>query len=334
MNLAETFRGLIRRWYIVLPGILLAAVAGVYTWSVTEPAYERTATQILLPGMGTLPEEATNPYLYLGGLPSAADVIVRAVGAEDALRDIVEEHPGSEVEVTRDPTTSGPVILIKVTAPSDAAAGQIIAEMVQRTATIVADLQGAQGVPADDAITVTPIAVDQVSQPQQRDRIVLSAAVAAGGILLVLLIASAVDGLVTRSRRDGRGGRGGPRDGHDDALVHDEDDALTGAGPIGARDGSPEPQVAAGDHVNTAGSLSEPKPKPEPASAVEDRSAEDGDVWSTASVAPSEPDDDADENVEAPSPTPAAPAKDAAAPRRPAKAATRHKSRPVAARRG
>ena len=93
MNFALTLSGLWRRWYIVFPGLIVAAAVAVGAWSVIPPGYERSATQLLIPGADSLPEGA-NPYLFLGGLSPAADVLVRAIGAENVLNDVVEDHPG------------------------------------------------------------------------------------------------------------------------------------------------------------------------------------------------------------------------------------------------
>lgn len=330
MNLAETFRGLVRRWYVVVPGIILALAGALATFSVTTPDYERTATQILLPGPGTLPKDATNPYLYLGGLPSAADVLVRAVGSEDSLRDLLQQYPGSEVEVTRDPTTSGPVIMIKVTAPSDAAAADIIDQLVQRTASTLADLQNAQSVRANDAITVTPISVDRESTLQQRNRIVLSGGVAAGGILLALLIGSAVDGLVTRSRRTGRSTP--DTDGVDGAA-----DDLASADLIDVPDEAPSPARDSAAAQPGRSRRSGADAAPDTSIVVEDAAPEEVAVLAEDAVDDVSPEAD-DVAEDAPAAAEPAPAAEAAADervgqRRGPRPSARPKARPVGARR-
>ena len=85
MNVVDTLRGLLRRWYVVVAGLILAILAGAGTYSVVEPGYERTSTQLLVPGEGLVPPGVTNPYLYLGGLTQAADLVVRVMKSSEVL---------------------------------------------------------------------------------------------------------------------------------------------------------------------------------------------------------------------------------------------------------
>lgn len=199
MNPAETLRGLLRRWYITFPGILIAAVLAVSAWFVIPPGYERSATQLLLPGAASLPENS-NPLLFLGGLSYATDVLVRAVGAENVLGEISKEYPGTEISIVRDGSSSGPFILITVTAPTDAEAGAVLTALVDETAVVLADLQQGELIAADNRITVVPITVDTESVLQQRDRLVAVGGVGIVGVAISLLLASLVDGL-SRQRR-------------------------------------------------------------------------------------------------------------------------------------
>ena len=63
-----------RRWYITLPGLLLAGLLAFGAWYVVPPSYQRSASEFLVPGTGSLPENA-NPFLYLSGLSQVADVL-------------------------------------------------------------------------------------------------------------------------------------------------------------------------------------------------------------------------------------------------------------------
>lgn len=234
MNLAETLRGLLRRWYIVVPGLIAAIAVAFGAWTVVKPGYERTATQLLIPGQLSLPENA-NPFLFLGGLSNAADVLVRAVGSETVINDILEDEQGVEVEVSRDGSTSGPVILITVTARSDEQAASVLATLVERTGVELEVLQDAERIPAGNRITVMPITIDDTSTLQQRDRLV--ATVGAGILVAIIAVvaASLVDGLARQKRR-----RPSPEDPDADA---EEEDAEAGADA----DADAEDEVPAGD---------------------------------------------------------------------------------------
>lgn len=201
MSLLDILRGLVRRWYVVLPGMLLAAAGAFGAWTVVPPDYERSAFQLLLPGQGTLPEGASNPFLYLGGLTAPADVLVRAASSEDSLRSILDEHPSVEIEIVRDAAAAGPMILTKVTAPSDAEAGDVLTFVVQKTTDTLETLQAAEGIPEADRIVIALVSIEEEGVARQRDRLVASAGVGLGLAIVTLVLASVMDGLAARSRR-------------------------------------------------------------------------------------------------------------------------------------
>jgi hypothetical protein len=207
MNTAEILRGLLRRWYVVVPGVLLSAALALTAWTSIGPSYERTARQLLLPGTTSIPEGG-NPYLYIGGLSQAADVVVLALGSNNVLDEIAEEHPDVEVEVTRDTSTSSPVIVITVTGPSDAEAEAVLDVLVDRTAVVLTDLQDQEQIAADNRITVNTVTVDGQSVVQQKDRMITAAGVAVGGVVVSIVLAALVDGLVISRRRRSSASRG------------------------------------------------------------------------------------------------------------------------------
>jgi len=224
MTLADTLRGLVRRWYIVVPGLLLAVAAALGAFSQISPAYERSATRLLLPGLGTVPEGATNPYLFLGGLTQATDVLVRAVGGDETVGELVAAHEGMEVAVTRDPTSSGPVIQLTVTADSDAEAAMALDVLIEQSTETLERLQTEQNVRPVDRITLTTLTASTEGALQQRTRIVISAAAGLAVGVLTLAVASLVDGLARRKRA--RAGGGARDDGTDnDATDNDGTDA-------------------------------------------------------------------------------------------------------------
>lgn len=214
MNISVTIRRLLRRWYILLPGLLIAVSLGVAAWMVIPPKYERTATQVLLPGTSSLPDNA-NPYYYLGGLSQAADVLVRAVGSENVLSEIQAEHPGVTVEVSRDPTTSGPVVYIAVTAPSDGEAAAVLHLLVEKTVSELDALQDVSEAAKADRISVVPVSVDESSTLRQRERLVGTVGVVGLLSALTILIAAVVEGLSSRSARRRQESEGGHQSDHD-----------------------------------------------------------------------------------------------------------------------
>ncbi len=193
MDLGVLFSRLRRRWYVLLIGLLVAAGLGATTWSVFPHSYERTASQVLLPGPGTVPVD-NNPYFYLSGLEQAADVIVLAVGSDNVRTEISHEFPDATFEVSRDPTTSGPVILITVDARTDETAATVLQRLIDTTAVELKRLQEADQVTAANQITVTVVSQDTSGALKRRNQLVATVGVVALTLLITVLLAAFVDG--------------------------------------------------------------------------------------------------------------------------------------------
>lgn len=204
MNLADTLRGLWRRRRIVIPGLILTIVVAIAAWGVIEPSYERTGVQLLLPGVTSIPD-AGNPYLYLGGLSQASDVLVTAMSSGGEVDSLIKEYPGAELVIRRDPLTSGPQILTTVTAGSDADARRILEAAVERTSKTLDSLQDVNGITAGNRMSIESITVDTKSTLVEKNRILGVVGAALAMLLVTLLTAGLVDGLSTRKRRHASG---------------------------------------------------------------------------------------------------------------------------------
>ncbi len=220
MNLAQTVRKLLRRWYILLAGLLLATGAVVGVWMKVPPRYERSSTQVLLPGRASLPQGGENPYLFIGGLTLAADVVVRAVGSENVAKELEATHPGIEIQVSRDPTTAGPVILITVGSSSDDEAAVVLQLLNRRTATVLNELQQDEAIPVKERMTVVTVTMDQHGTLKDRTRLIVGVAAGVGSLALSVLVAAMVEGLSGRRARK--------RSEHSEASASDEVGASKG----------------------------------------------------------------------------------------------------------
>jgi hypothetical protein len=242
VKFTDTLRGLLRRWYIVFPGIIIAAALTFGAWSAISPGYTRGATQLLIPGASSIPDGA-NPYLFLGGLAPAADVLVRAIGSENVLNEMTDKHPGVDITISRDTTTAGPIIRITVTAKSDSDAATVLGLLVERTATVLEDFQQEEKIPAANRMTVIPITVDKRSVLEQRDRIVGAAGAGIGGLVLTMLVAGLVDGLSQQRRRREAASTGNSADGPDSDVPADVTDDPTSSAAGIVPDPSSEDQT-------------------------------------------------------------------------------------------
>lgn len=251
-------RGPGRRWRSVVAvcALLAAAVAAVSAYATVQPKYERQASLLLVPGKGTVPQEAANPYLFLGSVSLATDVVVRAVQSDPTVKSADNERPGTEVLVTRDLQSSGPIIVITATSRSDADAKAAVGEVIQVTATLITKLQVEQGVAEPNQILASTLSKDTASTIVQRPRYI--AAALAGGAALAVI--AAVGGLIEMRMR-----RRHP-DGGNGAGVHD---AVNGemwavVDPAhGAEIGDDTPGAAARHDVAVNAGLGGPSSQPE-----------------------------------------------------------------------
>ncbi|MDT0144606.1 hypothetical protein [Microbacterium sp. PRC9] len=200
MKPADVLPLLRRRWYIVLPGLLLAVAAVVGAWGFVGPQYERTGTQMLLPGAANLPEGSTNPFLFISGLQLPADVLVQSVGGPDGLAAILADFPDSEVVVER-AAGSAPIVRTIVTSPSDAEAEELLSLVMAHSVSVLEELQTLESIPQASRIEIVTLTTDPESTLLQRTRIVAAAATGIGVIALTLALTALVDGFARRKRR-------------------------------------------------------------------------------------------------------------------------------------
>lgn len=213
MKPADLIWRLKSRWYIAVPGVLLAVAAAVGMWNTVGPEYERTGTQMLIPGSASLPEGASNPFLYLGGLAIPADVVVQSVSGENVLGAELKRFPGAEVVVDRG-IGSAPVVRITVTTNEDEAAEELLAILMDRTVNTLDAIQTSENIAEGDRMSLITLAVDTESTLRQRNRTVAAALTGIGVAVVALALAALVDGLGTRKRRTLKAASGRPAGPH------------------------------------------------------------------------------------------------------------------------
>jgi uncharacterized protein involved in exopolysaccharide biosynthesis len=205
MTLSNLLRNLGRRWYLVLAGLLITTGLCFATYSAISPTYERAASVLLLPGAQTIPAGG-NPYLYLGGLGQASDVLVSAVNASSVRTSILLGHPATEISMTRDPASSGPLVTVSASGPNDADVTATLERALTAIPQTLSELQVQANVPTTARITSLQLTTDPTSVLIRKNQFQAVGLVAAGGTALTLLIVGFVDGLLLSRQRSRRGG--------------------------------------------------------------------------------------------------------------------------------
>ena len=213
MYLRDLARSLLSRWYFVLLGFLLTAGLAWAAFQTIPVTYDSRASMLLLPPkISTEPDG--NPYLYLGGLGHALDVLTRSLDA-DAERDRLQDaYPEATYEAIADTTTSGPIMLITSTASTSADARDLTAAVLEAVPTALSDLQTELGVAADSRITVMTLSVDTTPTVDSGLRTRTLGALAAAGVALTILLTGLIDGLLRSRRSQSARGRGRDRGTH------------------------------------------------------------------------------------------------------------------------
>lgn len=204
MNLKELGGALTRRWYLTLTGALLAAALCALAYVLVPPTYESGGDVVLLPPQTTV-GEGGNPYLFLGDLDQAVDILTRSLMSGETVADVEDEVPGAEFVVAPDWTTSGPILVItgRASTPLDAEAARD-AVLDRLPGTLLA-LQDTLEVPSDAQIE--SMVLTQDLEPEVVATARMRAVTAAGALGLVgaaLAIGLLDASLLARARRAAR----------------------------------------------------------------------------------------------------------------------------------
>lgn len=200
MHLADTLRSILRRWYIFLLGLVLSfGLAGAAT-VVIQPDYEAEGTLLLMPPIGVVGPEG-NPYLYLGGMTEALDVLVRRSNAPESVTSIEERFSGLAITSAPDRTTSSPILIVTVSGESP----QDVLQALELGRTVVIRnldaMQNEIDVPRSMRISAEDLVIPVEAKANRKMAIQFAILIAAAGAVGTLMFTGFIDGqLLSRAR--------------------------------------------------------------------------------------------------------------------------------------
>lgn len=202
MYLRDLVRSVVTRWYFVLAGLLATAGLSAAAYFAVPVSYDTQASMLLLPPKSSVGARG-NPYLYLGGLGQAVEVLSARMNADRVAKPLVDDHPSVDFTMGPDITTTGPILLIKVTAPSEAEAMAVMSALVDLVPPTLEEMQDGLSIPTRSRIDVMTLVTSSGATPdtQTRDRAVI--VVGAVGTAGTLLLTGLADSLL-KSRRPRR----------------------------------------------------------------------------------------------------------------------------------
>lgn len=206
MNILDLAAAVLRRWYIVLLGIVAAGAVGYYLYQSQPGSFESFAAVSVVPQTGSSPEVAAsdpsaNPYLELdASVAQATSLVVAQVNAADA-REIVAARTGGSYEATNvdlTPQTFTTTISITATATDPEAARATADAVIDEVRGTLAAMQNRAGVSPDAALRADPIVPPSEGTAAGSSRLRAAGAGAAAVLLLTLLITLTLDTVLRR----------------------------------------------------------------------------------------------------------------------------------------
>ncbi|MCX2183855.1 chain length determinant protein [Streptomyces sp. SKN60] len=187
MDLAEIFRVMCRRWYVLLPGLLLTAGLTVGAWLVVPVTYESQSTVAMLNSRKGA-EADGNPFLSMEpSLTGMADSLARNVNSDASVAELKTQGMREKYEAKIADNAQGPLLWLTVTGQDRDAVLAGNKTLMAFTAQRLKDLQADQKVSPDAMIRITTIVPPQDPEPQVKSKVQYLIMAAGLGIVLSLV---------------------------------------------------------------------------------------------------------------------------------------------------
>jgi hypothetical protein len=122
MDLAEIFRVMRRRWYVLLPGLLLTAALIVGVVVLVPVSYQSQSTVVLLNSQKATRAYDGNPFLSTQtSLTGMADSLARNLNSDDSLRELKSRGAKGTFAAKLADNAQGPLLWLTVTGTDKAA---------------------------------------------------------------------------------------------------------------------------------------------------------------------------------------------------------------------
>ena len=158
MYFSDFIAVLVRRWYILIIGLVLTGLAGVGVHATIGPSFQAHAAVVVLPPIsdsGASTNAGRNPYLSLP-LGNTADVLTRVMSTAPVREELKAAHATSAYTIAL-VADGSPVLEIATTDSSPAAATNTAAVLVKVAGIELEKLQVMQNVPKNAMIRATQL---------------------------------------------------------------------------------------------------------------------------------------------------------------------------------
>ena len=189
MTGADFLAAIRRQWLLVLIGLLASAGLTGAAYLMSKSTYEATATILLLPPSASVVESG-NPYLQLGGLGQAVDLLGVAMSDQNTTRELRAVSSDVSFSLKADPNSTSPLLVIDVNDSSPEGALTIRDLLVSRVPARLDDMQKSLSVAPTHRITSTLVTSDTEAKVVGHNRLRAAVVVFSAGVALTLGLAA------------------------------------------------------------------------------------------------------------------------------------------------
>lgn len=209
MDLLTTIRILLRRWFVVVPALLVTAGGAYYAMQAVSPSYEATGAVVLIgpatagaPVRGEPSPAQVNPYLEFGGaLETTGEIVSRTLMSQVEVDKLFAEGATAVYEVGTGSEGGSPIMNVIATDTDEAAAIKTVSIVVTEVRTELQRRQAAAGAPPSQFIRV-----ENVTIPTKATRMAGSTMRAVAAVLALGLAFSCGLGFMAEAIAVRRGG--------------------------------------------------------------------------------------------------------------------------------
>ncbi|GAA2965363.1 hypothetical protein [Actinokineospora diospyrosa] len=201
MYFGKFFALLVRRWLVVVPLLLIALVGAGYAYVSTPLGYQWTGTVVMLaPKDGRIvrpPSQLEQTNALLAFAPTLSTITIMLIEETAVSAGKLVTQPKDAVVITRE----GPFMTAKVEGATQARAkelGRLAFDLIRNS---LDDKQRSLGAPPSTWVTVSVVAAPEEPEKLPKAKITKVGGILAGGGLLALFSAVAVESVADYRRR-------------------------------------------------------------------------------------------------------------------------------------
>lgn len=188
----------VRRWFVVLPILILAGVGAYFLGESVEPEYEIRATWILVPGSAVTDPDTVVPNPY-GNISGAAVAVENVLNSPQIEQQVAALGLATPFDVTTQSRTT--IMTFSVRSDSPEAGIGTADEVLEVAREELATRQTGAGVRTQYQFSLAVLAPPAVVDVIDEGRLRVQAIVVGGGAIAALVMAVLVDELILRVRR-------------------------------------------------------------------------------------------------------------------------------------